>query len=75
MQSTNIRQIKAALWNQAFIGETRVSCPMGQVVGIRRRKGQLEVPTFLPPRIPAKAVEDLSWPYKTCSLFEFGTIL
>lgn len=41
MQSTNIRQIKAAIWNQAFIGRACVSCPMGQVVAIRRRKGQL----------------------------------
>ena len=40
-RSTDIRRIKAALWDQAFIGGTRVSCPMGQVVAIRRRKGQL----------------------------------
>src|SRR3989441_8827823 len=39
--STDIRQIKAALWDQAFIGRTWVSCPMGRVVAIRRRKGQL----------------------------------
>jgi hypothetical protein len=39
--STDIHQIKAALWDQAFIGRTWVSCPMGRVVGIRRRKGQL----------------------------------
>ena len=39
--STDIRQIKAALWDQAFIGRIWVSCPMGRVVGIRRRKGQL----------------------------------
>ena len=31
MQSTNIKGIKAALWEQAFIGGTQVSCPMGQV--------------------------------------------
>jgi hypothetical protein len=41
MQSTDIKEIKAALWDQAFIGCTRVSCPMGGVVAIRRRKGQL----------------------------------
>jgi hypothetical protein len=41
MQSTNIRQIKKALWNQAFVGNTRVICPMGPVVAVRRRKGQL----------------------------------
>ncbi len=40
--STDIRQIKAALWDQAFIGRTWVSCPMGRVVAIRRRKGQLQ---------------------------------
>ena len=42
MQSTNIRQIKAALWDQAFIGGIQVRCPMGRVVGIRKRKGQLQ---------------------------------
>jgi hypothetical protein len=39
--STDIRQIKAALFDQAFIGRTWVSCPMGRVVGIRKRRGQL----------------------------------
>jgi hypothetical protein len=39
--STDIRQIRAALFDQAFIGRTWVSCPMGRVVGIRKRKGQL----------------------------------
>jgi hypothetical protein len=39
--STDLRQIKAAIWCQAFRGNTNVSCPIGQVVGIRRRKGQL----------------------------------
>jgi len=41
MQSTNLKEIKAALWDQVFIGRTWASCPMGRVVGIRRRKGQL----------------------------------
>jgi hypothetical protein len=41
MQSRSIKEIKAALWRQAFIGDTWVSCDMGQVVAIRRRKGQL----------------------------------
>lgn len=41
MQSTDIKEIKAALWDQAFIGCSRVSCPMGGVVAIRRRKGHL----------------------------------
>jgi hypothetical protein len=39
--STDIRQIKAAIRDQAFLGITSVSCPMGRVVAIRRRKGQL----------------------------------
>jgi hypothetical protein len=43
MQSTDIRQMKAAIRDQAFIGNARVSCPMGRVVAIRRRKGQLLV--------------------------------
>ncbi len=38
---TDIRTIKAAIWCQAFQGHTSVSCPIGQVVAIRRRKGQL----------------------------------
>jgi len=41
MQSTNISQIKKAIWDQAFTGRARVWCPMGGVVAIRRRKGQL----------------------------------
>ena len=39
--STDLRQIKAALWCQAFRGNARVCCPLGRVMGIRRRKGQL----------------------------------
>jgi hypothetical protein len=41
MQSTDIRQIKAAIWQQAFVGSVQVSCAMGPVVAVRRRKGQL----------------------------------
>jgi hypothetical protein len=41
MQSANIRQIKAALIDQAFTGQARVSCAIGVVVAVRRRKGQL----------------------------------
>lgn len=41
MQSTNIGQIKKALWNRAFLGNTLVLCPMGPVVAVRRRKGLL----------------------------------
>ena len=43
MQSTNSKEIKAAIRDQAFIGGTVVRCPMGQVVAIRKRKGQLLV--------------------------------
>jgi hypothetical protein len=39
--STDICQIRAAIFDQAFIGRTWVSCPMGRVVAIRQRKGQL----------------------------------
>ena len=39
MQSTNIRQIKAALRDQAFFGQIRVSCPMGTVVAESQEKG------------------------------------
>ncbi len=44
--STDIRWIKAAIFDQAFIGRTWVSCPMGRVVAIRRRKGQLQAMIF-----------------------------
>lgn len=43
MHSTNVRQIKAALVEQAFLGSTRVSCPIGPIVAVRRRKGHLLV--------------------------------
>lgn len=43
MQSTNVRQIKAALRDQAFLGTTQVSCPLGPVVAVSRWKGQLRV--------------------------------
>ena len=46
MQSTNIRQIKVALRDQAFLGGTQVRCPMGRVVAIRKRKGQLQAMIF-----------------------------
>src|SRR5260221_96424 len=42
VQSTKIPQIKAALWEQAFFGGTQVRCPLGQVVAIRKRNGQLQ---------------------------------
>jgi hypothetical protein len=43
MHSTNVRQIKAALVDQAFHGTTRVSCPLGPVVAVSRWKGHLRV--------------------------------
>jgi hypothetical protein len=43
MQSTNVRQIKAALVEQAFHGTTQVRCPLGTVVAVSRWKGQLRV--------------------------------
>jgi hypothetical protein len=39
--STDIQSIKSAIWQQAFVGNASVTCPIGRVVGIRRRKGQL----------------------------------
>jgi hypothetical protein len=39
--STDIRQIRAAIFDQAFVGRTQVSCSLGRVVGIRQRKGLL----------------------------------
>jgi len=41
MQSQDVEEIKAALYEQAFHGCTQVRCPRGQVMAIRRRKGQL----------------------------------
>jgi hypothetical protein len=41
MQSTDIEEIKAALWLQACHGCTQVRCPLGQVMAVRKRKGQL----------------------------------
>ena len=35
MQSTNIRQINAALRDQAFPGTTQVRCPVGPVESVR----------------------------------------
>ena len=41
MQSTELEEIKAALWLQAFHGCTQVRYPLGQVMAIRRRKEHL----------------------------------
>ena len=43
MHSTNVRQIKAALVEQAFHGTTQVSCPLGRVVAVSQWKGHLRV--------------------------------
>jgi hypothetical protein len=42
MQSTDLKEIKAALWGQAFGMGAWVGRPMGQVVAIRRRKSQIQ---------------------------------
>jgi hypothetical protein len=41
VQSTDLEEIKAALWEQASRPCTRVSWGVAQVMAIRRRKGQL----------------------------------
>jgi hypothetical protein len=43
MQSIDLEEIKAALWEQATHPCTRVSFGTAQVMAIRRRKGQLLV--------------------------------
>lgn len=50
MHSTNVRQIKAALVDQAFNCTTQVSCPLGRVIAVSRRKGQLRVMIRVWPR-------------------------
>src|SRR5260370_7612019 len=39
MESTHIRQIKEVLWDQAFMGNTWVSCPMRLVGAIMKKEG------------------------------------
>jgi hypothetical protein len=41
LHSMKLRQIKAALVDQAFLRSVWVSCAIGVVVAVRRRKGQL----------------------------------
>ncbi len=43
MQSNDLEVIKAALWEQAFLGCSKVRCPLGQVTAVRCRKGLLQV--------------------------------
>ncbi len=43
MQSTNLEEIKAALWEQAYHQCTRVSCGVAQVMAVRKsKKGHLQ---------------------------------
>src|SRR5947208_584210 len=41
MQSKDLHHMKAAIRDQAFLGNARVFCIMGPVVAARHRKGQL----------------------------------
>ena len=41
MQSTDVEEIKAALWEQAYHSCTQVKCGMAQVTAVRRSRGQL----------------------------------
>jgi hypothetical protein len=43
MQSQDIEEIKAALWELAYHPCTRVSWGMAQVMAVKRSKGQLQV--------------------------------
>jgi hypothetical protein len=42
MQSTDLEEIKAALWEQAYHPCTRVSWGMAQVMAVRRSRGHLQ---------------------------------
>jgi len=42
MQSTNVRQIKAALVEQAFFGPAQVRCPLGPMWPSAGGKGNCE---------------------------------
>jgi hypothetical protein len=43
MQSTDLEEIKAALWEQAYHPCTRVRWGVAQVMAVRQRRGQLLV--------------------------------
>lgn len=43
MQSVDLEEIKAALWEQAFYACTRVSWGIAQVMAVRKKRGQLLV--------------------------------
>lgn len=61
MQSTNVRQIKAAIRDQAFTGCTDVSCPLGRVVAIRKRRGRLLVMVLGWPRWYKVSSVSIEW--------------
>ncbi|MBV9258231.1 MAG: hypothetical protein JO215_09450 [Ktedonobacteraceae bacterium] len=42
MQSTDIEEIKAALWEQAYHSCTQVKWGVAQVMAVRRNRGQLQ---------------------------------
>src|SRR6266702_3586432 len=42
MRSTNLEEIKAALWEQAYHPCTRVSWGLAQVMAVRRSRGHLQ---------------------------------
>jgi hypothetical protein len=57
MQSTDLEEIKAALWEQAYHPCTRVSWGMAQVMAVKKSKGRLLVQLRGRERwIPAEAV-------------------
>ncbi len=43
MQSTDIEEIKAVLWEQSYHSCTRVKWGVAQVMAVRKRRGQLLV--------------------------------
>jgi hypothetical protein len=58
MESTNVRQIKATLVEQAFLGSTRVSCHIGPIVAARQEKGApLGDDPWLGPLVPSGECE------------------
>ena len=76
MQSTDLEEIKAAIFEQAYHSCTRVSWGMAQVMAVKRSKGQLLVQLRGRARwYPAKAVtieRPLLCPTGACDL-EDGT--
>jgi hypothetical protein len=46
MQSTKVREINEAVWEQAMKGTKSVKCEAGRVIRARTVKGQLQVKTL-----------------------------